>query len=87
MRYVVKCSAIHSELVPHLLLNHNQCVWQQKLSLTVSTTASAHQKVLYEKVRNSNMLKQMLPSMESAAKYKSMPHNPVCYRHVYELHV
>jgi len=28
MRYVVKYSAIHSELVPHLLLNHNHCVWQ-----------------------------------------------------------
>ena len=83
MRYDVKCSAIHSELVPHLLLNHNHCVAIK----TVTMTASAHQKVIYEKACNSKMLKQMLPSMVSAAKYKSMPHNPVCYQHVYELHV
>ena len=28
MRYVVQCSAIHRELVPHLLLKHSHCVWQ-----------------------------------------------------------
>jgi hypothetical protein len=50
-------------------------------------TASTHQKVLYEKSSNSKMLKQMLPSMVPAEKYKSMPHNLVCYWHVYKLHV
>jgi len=57
------------------------------LSLTVSITASAHEKVLYEKASNSKMSKQMLPSMVYAAKYKSMPHNLVCYLHVHKLHV
>jgi len=50
-------------------------------------TASAHQKFLYEKACNSKKLKQMLPSVVPAAKYKSMPHNLVCYWHVHELHV
>jgi hypothetical protein len=50
-------------------------------------TASAHNKVLYENTSNSKMLKQMLPSMASVAKYTSMPYNLVCYLHVYELYV
>jgi hypothetical protein len=50
-------------------------------------TASALDKILYENTSNSKMLKQMLPSMVSAAKYTSMPHNLVCYLQVYELHV
>lgn len=33
------------------------------------------------------MLKQMLPSMVSAAKYKPIPHKLVCYLQVHKLHV
>jgi len=50
-------------------------------------TASAHDKVLHENTSNPKMLQQMLPSMVSAAKYTSMPHNLVCYLHIYDLYV